>query len=95
MAADPTHAMKPHEWGTQIVGGPPAVAEDEELVSLAEGLECVREDRSGVVVVQIWESVVTTEGDEVVVAFGLITFRRLGMRWWCFRVRRHRTPLGR
>ena len=37
--------------------------------------ECVEEDRSGVVVVEVGEPVVTTEGEEVVVAFGLVTLQ--------------------
>ena len=51
------------------------VGEEEELVTLAEGFECVQEDRSGMVVVEVGEPVVTTEGEEVVVAFGLVTLQ--------------------
>jgi hypothetical protein len=54
------------------------VPEDEELVTLAEGFECVQEDRSGVVVVQVGEAVITTEGEEMEMAFGLITLKTAG-----------------
>jgi hypothetical protein len=54
------------------------VPEDEELVTLAEGFECVQEDRSGVVVVEVGESVVTTEGEEMEMAFGLVALKTAG-----------------
>jgi hypothetical protein len=49
------------------------VAEDEELVADAESFEGIFEGGSGGIVVEVRTSTVTTEGDEVVVAFGLVT----------------------
>jgi len=43
-----------------------------ETVTFAEGFECVLEGDSGVVVVQEGETAVTTEGDEVKMAFLLV-----------------------
>jgi hypothetical protein len=54
------------------------VAEEVELVALAESLKGVEEGDTGVVVVQVGEPVVTTEGEEVVVAFGLVTLQTAG-----------------
>lgn len=51
------------------------IAEEEELVTLPEFFERLREDDAGAVFVQLGETVVTTEGDEVLVAFGLVTFQ--------------------
>jgi hypothetical protein len=51
------------------------VTVEEELVALPESFQCLLEDDAGLVVVQVWGSVVTTEGDEVVVALGLVTLR--------------------
>jgi hypothetical protein len=58
------------------------IAEDVELVPLPETLESIEEDDASVVVIQIRETLVTTEGDEVVVAEGVVTLetaRHLGM----------------
>jgi hypothetical protein len=66
------------------------VAEEEELVTPTEGFERVQEDSSGVIVVAIWESVVTTEGEEVVVTFGLVTLQAAG-HGLSLRGRPHRT----
>src|SRR6185312_6459758 len=49
------------------------IAEEKELVTLSKLLECFLEDDAGAVVVQVGKTAVATEGDEVVVAFGLIT----------------------
>jgi hypothetical protein len=54
------------------------VAVEEELVTSAEGFECVEKDSSGVIVIQVRESVVTTEGEEVEMAFGLVSFQTAG-----------------
>jgi hypothetical protein len=51
------------------------IAEELELVALAESLKDVEEGDAGVVVVEVGESVVATEGEEVVVAFGLVTLQ--------------------
>ena len=51
------------------------VTEEEELVTLPELFERLGEDDAGALFVQVGETVVTTEGDEVVVAFGLVTFQ--------------------
>jgi hypothetical protein len=61
------------------------VAEEVELVALAEPFERGEEGDAGVVVVQVGEPVVTTEGEEVVVAFGLVTLQtaRHGTSLWC------------
>ena len=60
------------------------VAEEVELVALAESLKGVKESNAGLVVVQVGEPVVTTEGEEVVVAFGLIALQtaRHGTSLW-------------
>jgi hypothetical protein len=49
------------------------VAEEVELVPLTESFEDFFEEDAGVIVVQVWETPVATEGDEVVVSFGLVT----------------------
>jgi hypothetical protein len=51
---------------------------------LAESLKDVEEDDAGVVVVQVGQPVVTTEGEEVMVAFGLVTLQtaRHGSERW-------------
>jgi hypothetical protein len=49
------------------------VTEEIELVALPDFFEGFFEDDSGSIVVQIRETPVTTEGDEVVVSFGLVT----------------------
>ena len=54
------------------------VAVKEELVTLTEGFEDVEEIDSGVVVVQVGEAVITTEGEEMEMAFGLITLKTAG-----------------
>jgi hypothetical protein len=46
------------------------VTEEKELMSQPKSFECVQKDKPSAVFVQIWETVVTTEGDEVVVTFG-------------------------
>ena len=51
------------------------VTEEKELVSLPKSFECLLEDDAGAVFVQVRETVITTEGDEVVVAFGLVAFQ--------------------
>ena len=48
------------------------VAEDVEVVTGAEFFERVLEGEAGAIVVEEWEPLVTTEGDEVVVAEGVI-----------------------
>jgi actin-like ATPase involved in cell morphogenesis len=58
------------------------VSVEEELVAAAEGLESFEEDGSGSVVVEIGEPVITTEGEEVEMSFGLVsleTARHRGM----------------
>jgi hypothetical protein len=57
------------------------VAEDVELVLLPCAFEGVEEDRSGVVVVEVGETVVTTEGDEVVVAEGVVSLEVARHGW--------------
>jgi hypothetical protein len=59
--------------GLMNVLGHEDVAVEEELVTAAEGFEGVQEDGSGVVVVEIREPVVRTEGEEVEMAFGLVS----------------------
>jgi hypothetical protein len=54
------------------------IAVEEELVTSAEDLECVEEDSSGVIVIQVRESMVTTEGEEVEMPFGLVSFQTAG-----------------
>lgn len=51
------------------------VAEEKELVALAELFKGLFEDNAGVVVVEIWEPVVAAEVDGVVVALLLIAFQ--------------------
>ncbi len=51
------------------------VAEEEELVALAELFEGLFEDDAGVVVVEIGEPVITAEVDGVVIALLLIAFQ--------------------
>ena len=51
------------------------VSVEKELVALAESLKDVEEGDAGVVVVEVGESVVATEGEEVVVAFGLVSLQ--------------------
>jgi hypothetical protein len=50
------------------------IAEDVEPVFLTDALEGFEEDVAGVVVVQVGEALVTTEGDEVVVTEGVKAF---------------------
>lgn len=54
------------------------VAEEEKLVALAEPFEGSEEGDAGAVVVEVGEAMVTTEGEEVVVAFGLIALQSAG-----------------
>ena len=49
------------------------VAEEVEAVPLCQPLECFEEDASGGIVGEIWETPGTTEGEEVVVALGVIS----------------------
>ena len=58
------------------------ITEDVELVSFPEAVEGIEKDGAGVIVVEVRETVAATEGDEVVVAEGVIalqTARHLGM----------------
>ena len=48
------------------------VAEDIETMALAELFESFQEDCTGVVVVEVWKTLVTTEGHEVIVAEAVI-----------------------
>jgi len=54
------------------------VAVEEEVVAWAEGFECFFEDCAGVFVVEIRVLVVAGEGDEVVVAGGLVSLEAAG-----------------
>jgi hypothetical protein len=56
------------------------VAEDVEAVTDAEFFEGVFEGEAGVVVIEEWKAVVTTEGDEVLVAEGLVALKTAGHR---------------
>ena len=49
------------------------VAEDVETMASAELFESFQEDCTGVVVVEVGKTLITTEGDEVVVAEAVIT----------------------
>jgi hypothetical protein len=51
------------------------VAKDKELVPLAESFESLFKEDAGPVVVQVRETPVTAEGDEVIVAFGLVSLQ--------------------
>jgi len=51
------------------------VTEEKEPMSLSKSFECVQKDKPSAVFVQVRETVVTAEGDEVVVAFGLVAFQ--------------------
>jgi hypothetical protein len=51
------------------------VREHEEVVSASELFERVEKDGAGVVICQVREALVTTEGEEVVVAFSLETLQ--------------------
>jgi len=57
------------------------VAEDAEVVALAGEFERVEEDVSGVWGVEVGFAIVTTEGDEVVVAFFLVTLQAQRHGW--------------
>ena len=50
------------------------VAKDLEVVALTEGFEDAFEGGSGLVVLEVGETVVAAEGDEMEVAFGLVAF---------------------
>lgn len=54
------------------------VGEEEEVMSLAEFFKDGEEGYAGVVIVEVWEQVITTEGEEMVVAFGLVTLQAAG-----------------
>ncbi len=78
--------MVPHSRPNfEGVNGPPEMfgppVEDVELVFLPYAFQGVEEDRSGVVVVEVWETVVTTEGDEVVVAEGVVVLEVARHGW--------------
>ena len=51
------------------------VAVEKELVAVAEGFEGVEKDCAGVVVVEVGETVVTAEGEEMEMAFGLVSLQ--------------------
>ena len=51
------------------------VSKEKETMTAAELLERLLKEDAGAGVVEIRETLITTEGDEVVVAFGLITFQ--------------------
>ena len=51
------------------------VAVEEELVAATKGFEGVEEDCAGGVVVEVREPVVTTEGEEMEMAFGLVSLQ--------------------
>lgn len=51
------------------------ISEDQELVTVTECFEGVEKDGAGVIVVEVGEAVVTTEGEEVMVAFGLVSLQ--------------------
>jgi hypothetical protein len=51
------------------------VAVEEELVAATKGFEGVEKDCAGVVVVEVGETVVTTEGEEVEMALGLVSLQ--------------------
>lgn len=57
------------------------VAEDMERVPSAELFESFEEDRAGVVVVEVRETLITTECDEVFVAEGVITLEPARHVW--------------
>jgi hypothetical protein len=57
------------------------VAEDVEIVSQAELFESFEEDCAGVVVVEVWETLITTEGNEVVVAEAVIALESARHVW--------------
>ena len=54
------------------------VAVKEELVTHTEGFEDVEDIDSAVVVVQVGEAVITTEGEEMEMAFGLVALEAAG-----------------
>jgi hypothetical protein len=54
------------------------IAVEKELVASAEGFEGVEEGDAGVIVIQVGEAVVTTEGEEVEMAFGLVSLETTG-----------------
>ena len=49
------------------------VAEEVKTVPDTQFFECVFEGEAGAVVVEEWQPLVTTEGDEVIVAEGVVT----------------------
>ena len=58
------------------------IAEDIKLMPVPEALEGIEKDDTGVIVVEVGKTVIATEGDEVVVAEGVValqTARHLGM----------------
>ena len=48
------------------------VAVEKEMVTLAEPFQCFFKDSSGMIVVQVRETAVTTESDYVIAAIGLV-----------------------
>ena len=59
------------------------VAEDEEVVSLTDPFKSGEEGAAGVIIVEVGKPVVTTEGEEVMLASGLVSLQTA----------RHRTRL--
>jgi hypothetical protein len=49
------------------------VAEEAKLVTPAQSIQCDFKGYSGSVVVEIGEAAITTEGEEVMMAFGLVS----------------------
>jgi hypothetical protein len=58
------------------------VAVEKEMVTLAEAVQCFFKDSSGMIIVQQGETAVTTEGEEVMVAFGLVSLQTAGHEEW-------------
>ena len=52
------------------------VAEEIEVVRLTDSLQCFFKDGAGVVVLEKRGALVTTEGDEVIAALGLVSLQR-------------------
>ena len=60
------------------------VAVEKEMVTLAEPFQCFFKDCSGMIIVEVRETAVTTEGEEVVVAFGLVSLETARHEEWGF-----------
>jgi hypothetical protein len=54
------------------------VAEEKELMPLANAFEYFFEGDAGLIVVEVREPMEAAEGDEVIVAFGLVTLQTAG-----------------